>query len=152
MRTSSHFTKKNLLLLTLLVVALSVGGCAGLLSLLELAGVASSIYAVFHHSGSGVDTWDFPGYVFVDSVNNKVQIQSTNAQLAGYQTYTGAKLVLTTNPPQQKTSDSLGYFDFKGMPVTTSTLLLTVTIPNADPVQFTIMLNTSSGLVTITPA
>jgi hypothetical protein len=139
------------MILTLLVLAVTVSGCAGLLSLLELAGAIGSVYAIFHHNGSGTDTWDFPGYVFVDSTDKKVVIQNTNAALPGYETFTGAKLILTTNPPGQQTTNSLGYFDFKGIPTTTSTLLLTVTIPNATPVQFNIVLNTSSGLVTITP-
>jgi hypothetical protein len=151
MRTSAHHSPQYLLLLTLLVLVVTVSGCSGLLSLLELAGAIGTVYAIFHNSGSGTPTWDFPGYVFVNSTTNTVVIQSTNQALAGYQTFSGAKLILTTNPPSQQTTSSLGYFDFTGIPTTTSTLLLTVTIPNAQPVQFNVVLNTSSGLVTITP-
>ena len=135
----------------LLVVAVIGAGCAGIAAIVGWVAAAGSTVALFQwlDPQTNTSTYTLTGYVYVDSANNSIAVESTPTPPAGggYIVYASAPMFLDTTPPNLTTSSTLGYFQFTSISEASSTYILTITTPTGTKVQYTVNLTNK----TITP-
>ena len=135
-----------------LIVVLS--GCAALTTLIGLAAAYDSIKSLWDGSGD-TPKYELAGYVFIDRTDTTatVTIRDSAEVTGNYVPFTGATLILNTPSPMHQVTNSTtdpGHFDFKGIPTSDPTLILTVELPGATPpqVQFDVTLTPTESTIT----
>ena len=124
-------------------VILALAGCGALTLLAEYVAVASTVHTLFHDD-SGEPGYELSGYVYIDKTDNQVAIQATALPPSGgsFAPFADATVSIDTTPPRTQKTNAQGYFHWTGIPDTR--LILTVQIPDANPVQFDVVLTNGS--------
>ncbi|HEY3398354.1 MAG TPA: hypothetical protein VGM19_11935 [Armatimonadota bacterium] len=130
----------RLLVGAILIVALGVSGCAGILALAGWMAAASSIKSFIDDLNPSHPTYGMSGYVYIDRAANKLAVQGDATLPTGgnFVIYVDAPVSMDTSPPKTTTTNAQGFFQFTGIPLAETTHILTVTTPDGGKVQFTV--------------
>ncbi len=143
---------RSLLLAGLLLSALVfAGGCAGLALLASYAAAASTIKSVVDYFDPDEPTYKLYGWVYIDRDANKIAVRGDGTLPGGgsYQPYTEAEVRVDTAPPRSTKTDTVGYFEFRGIPEADKSHVLTIVTPDDGRVQFVVTV--TGGVATIIP-
>lgn len=136
----SSLSRLQLASALLVMVALVVSGCSGMLLLARYIGAASTIYSLFDDDGD--PGYQLLGFVYIDRTDNRIAISgdmTPPASPGDWESYSGTTVIIDTTPPRTDTTDQIGYFSFSGIP--DSRLILTVEAPDGMLVRFNVRLN-----------
>ena len=134
-------------LITVVVAALLVSGCSGLLLLAQYMAVASTIDSIF--GGDDDPCYTLAGVVYIDRGDNKIGISNSTtppSSSGDWEFYPEAKVTIDTTPVRTTTTNVVGYFIFDKI-CNDTRVVLSVEAPDGKLVKFDVRLNTG----TITP-